>query len=52
METVRTLVQVAAHHGLDLQQMDVKTAYLHGPIEEEIYINAPKGYQISNPNLV
>lgn len=52
METVRTLVQVAAHHGLDLQQMDVKTAYLHAPIEEEIYINAPKGYQTSNPNLV
>ena len=32
--------------------MDVKTAYLHSPIEEEIYINALEGYQTSNPNLV
>ena len=53
METVRTLIQVAAHRDLDLQQMDVKTAFLHAPIEEEIYVNVPKGYESStNPNKV
>ena len=52
METVRTLIQVAAHHDLDLQQMDVKTAFLHAPIEEEIYVNAPEGYKPTNPALV
>ena len=52
METVRTLIQVAAHLDLDLQQMDVKTAFLHAPIEEEIYVNAPEGYTPTDPTLV
>ena len=42
METLRTLIQVASHHDLDLQQMDVKTAFLHALIEEDIYVNVPK----------
>ena len=53
METVRTLIQVAAHRDLDLQRMDFKTAFLHAPIKEAIYVNVPKGYESStNPNQV
>ena len=47
METLRTLIQVASHHDLDLQQMDVKTAFLHALIEEDIYVNVPKGHESS-----
>ena len=53
METVRTLIQVwSAHRDLDLQQMDVKSAFLHAPIEEEIYVNQPLGYETLKPNQV
>jgi len=49
LETVRTLVQIACQNDLSLNQMDVKTAFLHTPIEEEIYVNQPPGYESSIP---
>ncbi len=45
MESVRTLAQLAAQYDLTLHQMDVKGAYLHAPIDSEIYINQPQGYE-------
>jgi hypothetical protein len=30
--------------GLKIHQMDVKSAFLHAPIQEEIYIAQPEGY--------
>lgn len=42
---VRGVLQKAAQENLLLHQMDVKTAYLHAPIDYEIYINPPEGYQ-------
>lgn len=39
------MLQKAAQESLLLHQMDVKTAYLHAPIDYEIYINPPEGYQ-------
>ena len=52
IETVRTLVQIACQNDLLLNQMDVKTAFLHAPIKEEIYVNQPPGYESSVPNQV
>eukprot|EP00253_Pinus_taeda_P026338 PITA_26338 len=34
--------------GWNLHQMDVKTAFLHGSIKEEIYVEQPKGFEIHN----
>ena len=45
MESVRTLAQLAVQYDLVLNQMDVKGAYLHAPIDSEIYIDQPKGYK-------
>ena len=45
MESVRTLAQIAVKYDLVLNQMDVKGAYLHAPIDSEIYIDQPKGYE-------
>jgi hypothetical protein len=43
-ETFRILLAVAAKKGLHLGQMDVKSAYLHSAIEEEIYLEQPEGF--------
>jgi hypothetical protein len=41
--SIRTLLALAAHHDLDVHQMDVKAAYLNGDLEEEIYMSQPEG---------
>ena len=51
METLRTLVQVACQNDLLVHQMDVKSAFLHAPIDEEIYVNQPEGYS-TDPSKV
>ena len=43
-ETFRSLLAVAAQKDFHLGQMDVKSAYLHSPIEEEIYLEQPEGF--------
>ena len=53
MESVRMLVQIAVQENWLLHQMDVKGAYLHAPIECEVYVQQPPGYQESpNAHLV
>lgn len=42
--SVRLLIAIAAIHNLEIHQMDVKTAFLNGELEEEIYMDQPEGY--------
>ncbi|RDX90911.1 hypothetical protein CR513_27183, partial [Mucuna pruriens] len=35
MNTIRVIISLAAHFGWNLQQFDVKNAFLHGDLEEE-----------------
>lgn len=44
METVRLIIAIAANHGWDLHHLDVKTAFLHGDLKEEIYVAQPDGF--------
>lgn len=44
--TVRTLLAFINQHGLLAEQLDVKNAFLHGSIKEEIYIKVPDGLKI------
>jgi hypothetical protein len=43
MTTVRTILSIAASQGWPLHQMDVKNAFLHGDLKEQIYMSPPPG---------
>jgi hypothetical protein len=45
MNTVRVILSLVANFGWDLHQYDVKNAFLHGDLEEEIYMEAPPGFE-------
>jgi hypothetical protein len=49
MTSVRMLMQIAADFDLTLHQLDVRTAYLNAPLDCEIYMNQPKGYELEEP---
>ncbi|CAL1361567.1 unnamed protein product [Linum trigynum] len=45
MTSIRTVLGLAASLNLEVEQMDVKTAFLHGDLEEEIYMEQPEGFK-------
>ena len=42
--TIRLLIALAAIHNLVIHQMDVKTAFLNGDLDEEVYMKQPEGF--------
>ena len=42
--SIRMLLVIVAQFDLQLEQLDVKTAFLHGELEEKIYMKQPEGY--------
>jgi hypothetical protein len=46
--SIRSIIALVASMGWKLHQMDVKTAFLNGGIEEEVYIEQPEGLVIHN----
>jgi hypothetical protein len=47
LESIRILLAYATYHGFKLYQMDVKSAFLNGPIKEEVYVEQPPGFEDS-----
>ncbi|KAK8948464.1 hypothetical protein KSP39_PZI005002 [Platanthera zijinensis] len=43
--SIRVLLALVARYGLILEQLVVKTAFLHGDLQEEIYMKQPPGYE-------
>jgi hypothetical protein len=53
LESIHILHAYATYHGFKLYQMDVKSAFLNGPIKEEVYVEQPPGFENSEyPNHV
>lgn len=52
-ESVRSVIALGAQHKLQLHQMDVSTAFLHGELTEEVYMKQPEGFiEQGNEHLV
>ena len=45
MTSIRTVLGLAASLDLELEQLNVKTAFLHGDLHEEIYMEQPEGFE-------
>jgi hypothetical protein len=45
LESIRILLAYAAHYSFKLFQMDMKSAFLNGPIKEEVYVEQPPGFE-------
>ncbi|THG98301.1 hypothetical protein EW026_g3860 [Hermanssonia centrifuga] len=43
--SIRSLLALTAHHDLEIHQMDVKSAFLNGDLNEEIYMQCPPGFE-------
>jgi len=53
LEAIRLLLSYAVNHGIILYQMDFKSAFLNGVIEEEVYVKQPPGFEdLKHPDHV
>ncbi|GJR33134.1 zinc finger, CCHC-type containing protein [Tanacetum coccineum] len=53
ISTIRLLIAMASIHNLIIHQMDVKTTFLNGDLDEEVYMNQPQGFNMpGNENKV
>ena len=50
--SIRAVLALVAYHDMILEQMDVKTAFLHGNLEEQIYMKQPEGFEETGQGLV
>eukprot|EP00253_Pinus_taeda_P002301 PITA_02301 len=44
--SIRSIISIAAEMGWKIHQMDVKTTFLNGFIQEEVYIEQPQGFEV------
>ncbi|GJU75218.1 ribonuclease H-like domain, reverse transcriptase, RNA-dependent DNA polymerase [Tanacetum coccineum] len=50
METIRLLLAIAANNKWQVHHLDVKSAFLHGDLQEEVYVTQPEGFIKRNDN--
>lgn len=47
--TIRSIVALAASQGWSLHQMDVNTAFLHGFLKEEVFVEQLQDFDVHDP---
>lgn len=52
MSTIRLLISLVSSKGWHLHQLDVNTTFLHGDLDEEVYMACPPGLLYNHSNLV
>jgi hypothetical protein len=45
LDTIHILLAYATHHGFKIYQIDIKSAFLNGPIKKEVYVEQPPGFK-------
>ena len=46
MEAIRMFLAFACYQNFKVYQMDVKSAFLNGDLEEEVYMEQPEGFSL------
>ena len=46
MHTIKTVLAIATQNKWHVYQMDVKSAFLNGYLDEQVYVEQPQGYEI------
>ena len=49
LKSIKILLSIASHYDYEIWQMDVKTAFLNGNLEEEIYMLQPARFHSKEP---
>ena len=44
-DIVRMIIELAAQRNWTIYQLDVKLAFLHGELSEEVFVEQPRGYE-------
>ena len=46
LDTVRTILSTGAQHKWKIYQLDVKSTFLNGILQEEVYVEKPPGFEV------
>ena len=52
LSTLRTVLACGVRHGIKFRQMDIKSAYLNAPIDEEIFLEQSEGFKQGDSDMV
>ena len=52
LKSIRIMLAIAAHLDYEIWQMDVKTAFLNGELDEEVYMIQPEGFTSTDESKV
>ena len=47
MDTIRVILALAANYGWKIYHLDVKSAFLNGELEEDVYVTQPEGFKVT-----
>ena len=51
-KSIRILLAITAYQDYEIWQMDVKTAFLNGNLQEDVYMTQPEGFTSSNRSQI